>query len=354
MDADKLFTAQFKATTGGGGDAPGAVVNFTATAGDKQVALSWETPANNGGSAITGYEVTRDNWANKEVKTASQLSHTYPELTNGTEYTFKVRALNANGAGAESTKTATPKADDGGKKYVTYNKPVTAYYIEFSDGTIDANKGKFDRGNPVIEAYENKKYSEIYWGLMIGSDEQWVIEATAANGTVMYTEYLDDEELQFEWFTDSESADPEHDNSIDWRTEDYKMYEYPLGNFAAWVSAYKGYEQNIIKETDLWYLAQSPDVYALPNQKDVTELYVKNETVCGIVCDVYQDTFDTYAYTFWVNPATGFTLKFEQRSTSDNSIVESYEVTKIVVGSPDWDDLHLHFREGDTLTNLHQ
>jgi hypothetical protein len=81
---------------------------------------------------------------------------------------------------------------------------------------------------------------------------------------------------------------------------------------------------------------------------------VKGETVCGIVCDVYKDTFDTYECTFWVDPATGFTLKFEQRSTSDNSVTESYEVTKFVVGKPDWDELHLHFRDGDTLTNIHQ
>ena len=87
---------------------PGAVMNFTATAGDGQVSLSWVAPSNNGGSDITGYEVTKDNWASKETKTASQLSHTYTGLTNGTLHTFKVRAINANGAGVESTATATP------------------------------------------------------------------------------------------------------------------------------------------------------------------------------------------------------------------------------------------------------
>jgi hypothetical protein len=116
MNADMRFTAKFTPTGGGNTDpdTPGTVGNFTATPRDKQVDLSWEAPADDGGSAITAYEVTMDNWTTKATKTASQLSHTYPELTNGTEYTFKVRALNAKGAGAESTKTATPKEDDSG------------------------------------------------------------------------------------------------------------------------------------------------------------------------------------------------------------------------------------------------
>ena len=87
---------------------PEAVMNLTATAGNGQVSLSWDVPTDNGGSEITGYEVTMDNWTNKVTKTASERSHTYTSLTNGTEYTFKVRAVNANGAGTESTATATP------------------------------------------------------------------------------------------------------------------------------------------------------------------------------------------------------------------------------------------------------
>ncbi|MCL2329566.1 MAG: leucine-rich repeat protein [Bacteroidetes bacterium] len=93
---------------------PSSVLNFTATAGNEQVSLSWDIPSNNGGSEITGYEVTRDNWASKVSKTANERSHTYTGLTNGTEYTFKVRAVNASGAGAESTQTATPTTDPTG------------------------------------------------------------------------------------------------------------------------------------------------------------------------------------------------------------------------------------------------
>jgi hypothetical protein len=93
-----------------GTEKPDAVMNLTATAGNAQISLAWDAPSENGGEEITGYEVTADNWANKVTKTASERSHTYTGLTNGTEYTFKVRAVNANGAGAESAAKATPTA----------------------------------------------------------------------------------------------------------------------------------------------------------------------------------------------------------------------------------------------------
>jgi len=97
-----------------GAGKPEAVINFTATAGNAQVVLTWNEPAENGGAEITGYEVTADNWANKVTKSASEFSHAYTGLTNGTEYTFKVRAVNANGAGAETSAKATPTAGSGG------------------------------------------------------------------------------------------------------------------------------------------------------------------------------------------------------------------------------------------------
>jgi hypothetical protein len=110
---------------------PEAVTNLTATAGNGQVSLTWNEPSDNGGEEITGYEVTSDNWANKVTKSASEFSHTCTGLTNGTEYTFKVRAVNANGAGAESEAKATPKA--GGVTGGGWSKVNTANFSEFYD-----------------------------------------------------------------------------------------------------------------------------------------------------------------------------------------------------------------------------
>jgi hypothetical protein len=82
----------------------------------------------------------------------------------------------------------------------------------------------------------------------------------------------------------------------------------------------------------------------MPNNTDVTQFYVRSEKVCNIMCDVYK--INSYA-TFWVDPATGFTLKLE---TADNSTSYNYEVTEIVIGKPDWDGKHLHPLATDTVT----
>ena len=88
---------------------PAAPQNFTATPGDGQVALSWTAPASDGGNAVTKYEVSNDNginWTDAGLNT----SHTFTGLTNGTAYTFKVRAVNSAGNGSETSVTATPAA----------------------------------------------------------------------------------------------------------------------------------------------------------------------------------------------------------------------------------------------------
>jgi predicted phage tail protein len=71
------------------------------------VALSWTAPDSDGGSAILKYQVSKDNgtnWSDVGLNT----THTFTGLTNGTEYTFKVRAVNSAGNGEEASATATP------------------------------------------------------------------------------------------------------------------------------------------------------------------------------------------------------------------------------------------------------
>jgi uncharacterized repeat protein (TIGR02543 family) len=95
---------------------PAVPQGFTATPGDGQVTLSWTAPTSDGGSPITKYQVQKDNDAWIDVTDGT--SYTYTGLTNGTEYTFKVRAVNAAGEGVsagedkngELSVTATPVA----------------------------------------------------------------------------------------------------------------------------------------------------------------------------------------------------------------------------------------------------
>ena len=97
---------------------PLAPTDFRATEGDESAILSWTAAANNG-AAITKYQYQQDggNWndiGNSAPGEANALSFTVTSLTNGATYAFKVRAVNSQGAGAETTEeTATPRTVPG-------------------------------------------------------------------------------------------------------------------------------------------------------------------------------------------------------------------------------------------------
>ena len=93
---------------------PGAPTGLSAAAGAWQVALSWTAPADDGGSAITGYRIERSidgmTWSDLVADTASTAtSHTAVGLTGGTAVRFRISARTATGVGAVgAVVTATP------------------------------------------------------------------------------------------------------------------------------------------------------------------------------------------------------------------------------------------------------
>lgn len=89
---------------------PSAPTGVTATAGDGQATVRFETPASDGGSPITGYIVTASPGGITAEGSGSPITVT--GLANGTTYTFTVQAVNAIGPGAASAASnpVTPEA----------------------------------------------------------------------------------------------------------------------------------------------------------------------------------------------------------------------------------------------------
>jgi hypothetical protein len=81
--------------------APSAPTNVTALAGNQQATVMFTAPANNGGSPITHYNVI-SNPGNITVS-GDTSPITLTGLTNGTQYTFTVRAVNIVGTGSASS-----------------------------------------------------------------------------------------------------------------------------------------------------------------------------------------------------------------------------------------------------------
>jgi chitodextrinase len=88
---------------------PSAPGNLTATGGNSSVGLKWSAATDNVG--VTGYRVYR---AGAQIASlaASTLSYSDPGLTNGTSYSYTVKAVDAasNPSAASNTATATPNA----------------------------------------------------------------------------------------------------------------------------------------------------------------------------------------------------------------------------------------------------
>jgi type II secretory pathway pseudopilin PulG/sugar lactone lactonase YvrE len=87
--------------------APSAPQSLSATNGNQQVTLNWLVPTDNGGSAVTNYEIYRSTSSGGEGSTpiaevGNVLTYTNTGLTNDTTYYYKVAAKNSVGIGSQS------------------------------------------------------------------------------------------------------------------------------------------------------------------------------------------------------------------------------------------------------------
>ena len=175
---------------------PGAPTGVGGTARDASVDLTWTAPASNGGSAVTGYTVTPYIGASAQTPqtfASSATAQTITGLANGTAYTFKVKATNAAGTGADSTASAavTPVGVPGAPTGVT-GTPGNGS-VDLSWTAPAANGGSPVTGYTVtpyigasaqtVQTFASTATAQTVTGLTNGTAYTFRVAATTAAGT---------------------------------------------------------------------------------------------------------------------------------------------------------------------------
>lgn len=117
---------------------PSAPLSVTANAGDASAMISWASPTSSGSFPVTHYKVQSSPGNRSCLVTAPARTCTITGLSNGTGYTFTVRALNGAGWGAESEASdlVTPRADVAASIVITGSRDArSARYVRVAGTT---------------------------------------------------------------------------------------------------------------------------------------------------------------------------------------------------------------------------
>ncbi len=192
---------------------PGRPQQVRATPGDESVALSW-VASSDGGSPIIGWEyrgadddtgITSDTaWTRIPGSGAGTTSYVVTGLDNTKEYRFQVRAVNINGEGTESSRTALvgpgsvpgavpngPPVDEG---YWFMQTPGEDFITLQWSGPRDADGELADGGSPLIRYEYQQKAGDGQWGQWtpvpgdqtFWTDEPLVVATLDNNGSRTY------------------------------------------------------------------------------------------------------------------------------------------------------------------------
>ncbi|AEY66539.1 S-layer homology domain-containing protein [Clostridium sp. BNL1100] len=136
---------------------PGVPQTVKAVAGNAQATVTFNAPASDGGSPITGYIVTST--PGSITATGNTNSIIVTGLTNGTTYTFTVKAVNAAGEGNESAPSnqVTPSAPSSGGGDSTGTPSTPATPTPSDTGVEILVNGKVETAATATKSEQNGK-----------------------------------------------------------------------------------------------------------------------------------------------------------------------------------------------------
>lgn len=152
---------------------PGAPSEVVATAGLASARVSWQPPADDGGSPVVSYAVAASNGTVRET-TATSID--YQGLINGATYTFVVIAINAAGQGTPSAPSnqVTPVAPPGTPQGVLAErgdaKAIISWVAPLADGgspithyEVTANDGAKRQSTTTTVEFDGLTVGVAYW-----------------------------------------------------------------------------------------------------------------------------------------------------------------------------------------------
>ncbi len=182
---DQVKGFEFESDTVVPSTTPPQPAEVTASRGDRQVMLSWTagTPGEPGeaswASPTTGWQYrmrTGDGgfatWTDVADSGAATSGHTVTGLINGVSYTFEVRAVNAMGAGAAASASATPA--------VVPSAPTLA--AEPGDMAVTLSWSSNGDGGSAITGWQSRT-GDGEWADLAASDANTVVVPNLDNGT---------------------------------------------------------------------------------------------------------------------------------------------------------------------------
>ncbi len=120
-----------------GAEVPDAPIGFVVNSGDGSATLTWSEPADDGGSAITGYRIYRGMMVDGLgiVEDATEMQYTDTGLQNGQTYYYAVSALNAVGEGDKTEViSVTPDAENPNMSLIYVRDYETFVIIYVGEG----------------------------------------------------------------------------------------------------------------------------------------------------------------------------------------------------------------------------
>ena len=177
--------------------APLAPVNLTATPGNRQVTLAW-TAGDDGGSRVTRHQYRQQAGSSgygpwTDIPSGANATRfTVTGLANGTTYTFEVRAVNAEGAGAVAKASATPATAPLAPQNLTATPgegQVTLNWTAGDDGGSavtrhqyrqQAGSGDYDRWTDIPGGANATRFAVT--GLVNGTTYTFEVRAVNAEG----------------------------------------------------------------------------------------------------------------------------------------------------------------------------